>query len=269
MIYLKAVLKTAFFITFALMNKRFFIHLAYHGAAYVGWQRQPNGVSVQQKIEEKLSLLFRQNITITGCGRTDTGVHASQYFAHFDSNFTVQPDWDECTIKLNAMLPPDIVIFSIFEVDIQLHARFSAVNRTYEYFMLNRKDPFRRDSAWLLPFKTDIKKMADACQIIKSRTDFTSFAKLHASSTNNLCKISECSISENYGLITFRISADRFVRNMVRALTGTLVDIGRKKITPEQINDIFDAASRNAASMSAPAHGLFLSGIVYPGLQNK
>lgn len=243
------------------------MHLAYQGAAYAGWQRQPNGMSVQQVIEEKLSLLFRQETAITGCGRTDSGVHASNYYAHFDIEAGDPVNLQENTRKLNAMLPRDIVIFSIFKVEHDLHARFSATSRTYEYFMLTRKDPFRRDTAWLLPYQVDFEKMSEACEIIKSKNDFTSFAKLHASSTNNICHVSECIITRDENIIIFRISADRFVRNMVRALVGTVVDVGRGKISAEQFDGIFEASDRNAASMSAPAHGLFLTKIAYPGIE--
>lgn len=246
------------------MQYRYFIHLAYNGASYAVWQRQPNAPSIQQCIEEKLALLLRHPISIVGCGRTDTGVHASQYFAHFDSPEVLDSDLRIVQLKLNAMLPPDIAIYSIFPVASDLHARFSATKRTYKYFISTQKNPFFSHSSWAVPYSINPDLMNQACQIILKHSDFTSFAKLHASSNNNICHIKECFILEYPDHLLFQISADRFVRNMVRALTGTIVDVGRMKISLPQLNDIFEIKNRNAASMSAPAKGLFLSQVEYP-----
>ena len=241
---------------------RYFIELQYDGAAYFGWQRQPDADTVQGTIEQKLSMLLRVPTEIVGAGRTDTGVNASFYTAHFDSATSV--DCAQLTYKLNKVLPHDIAIRRIYEVEATKHARFDARQREYTYFLTTHKAPFRRFSAWYFAVNLDVEKMNEAARLLLEYEDFTSFAKLNSNNKTNICHISHAEWSvEADGTLRFTIRADRFLRNMVRAIVGTLVDVGRGRYTVEEFDDIIRSRDLSRSSAGAPACGLFLSDVQY------
>ncbi len=245
---------------------RFFIYLSYKGTSYFGWQIQPNNPSVQESIEKALTLYTGNSVNITGAGRTDTGVHALNYVAHFDSDFPfVGKDSPKHIYKLNAILPPDIVIDDIKLVNNIAHARFDAVSRTYKYYIHFNKDPFCNDFSYQIHYETNIKKMNNACEYLLGIHDFTSMAKLHSDVKTNICNVSKAEweyIDTNK--ICFTITADRFLRNMVRAIVGSLLEVGRGKSEPEWIEQILIAKDRGKAGTSVPAKALFLCKIEYP-----
>lgn len=241
---------------------RYFISLAYDGSAYHGWQIQPNAASVQQEIETALSKLHgNQAIEVVGCGRTDAGVHAQQYFLHTD--LPVLWDPQQLVFKLNRMTPPDIAFFQAWETPTDLHARFDASQRTYRYFIHHHKDPFKNHTSWYHQTSLDVKAMNEAAKHLLGLQDFGSFAKLHTDVKTNICEVhgAKWQVSEN-GLY-FEITANRFLRNMVRAIVGTLVEVGLGKLDPIDLVQIIKAKDRGAAAVSAPAHGLFLWKITY------
>ena len=241
---------------------RYFISLAYDGSAYHGWQIQPNAASVQQEIETALSKLHgNQAIEVVGCGRTDAGVHAQQYFLHTD--LPVQRDPQQLVFKLNRMTPPDIAFFQAWETPTDLHARFDASQRTYRYFIHHYKDPFKNHTSWYHQTSLDVAAMNEAAKHLLGLQDFGSFAKLHTDVKTNICEVhaAKWQVSEN-GLY-FEITANRFLRNMVRAIVGTLVEVGLGKLDPIDLVQIIKAKDRGAAAVSAPAHGLFLWKITY------
>jgi len=242
--------------------KRFFIQLAYNGAHYYGWQVQPQSPSVQAELERCLSLKLGREVGITGCGRTDTGVHARNYYAHFD---WAEPiiDCEELTFRLNAFLPADIVVYRIFEVPAELHARFSAKSRTYHYYISRAKNPFHQWDSFLFTGNLDLEQMQAAADVLQEYTDFTSFSKLHTQVMTNDCRIMEAQWMEQNGLLVFHIKADRFLRNMVRAIVGTLLEVGRGKMTIEAFRQTIDKKDRCSAGESVPAHGLFLEAVDY------
>lgn len=241
---------------------RYFIELQYDGTAYFGWQRQPNAITVQGTIEAKLSMLRGVPTEIVGAGRTDTGVNASYYVAHFDSDSEV--DCSQLVYKLNKVLPPDIAILSIREVETTKHARFDAREREYTYYITSKKSPFRRFSAWYYAVELDVEAMNEAAKRLLEYDDFTTFAKLNSNNKTNICHISHArweSLPD--GTLRFTIRADRFLRNMVRAIVGTLVDVGRGRYTVEQFDDIVRSKDLSRSSTGAPAVGLFLSDVKY------
>ncbi|TNF47149.1 MAG: tRNA pseudouridine(38-40) synthase TruA [Bacteroidetes bacterium] len=242
--------------------ERFFFEISYNGTEYFGWQRQPKQISVQEEIETCLIKLYsNKKIEIVGCGRTDTGVHAKQYFFHVDLELDAGTE-DQMRYKLNKMLSANISVQRIFKLE--KHARFDATLRTYRYFIHSKKDPFRYTQSWYLNQVLDVEKMNSAANLLIGKKDFTSFAKLHTDVKTNICTVSkaEWKIS-NEGELYFEISADRFLRNMVRAIVGTLVDVGLGKIESEAIAEILENKDRGEASTSAPACGLFLWEIRY------
>ena len=241
---------------------RYFIELRYDGAAYCGWQRQPDMPTVQQTIEEALTKLLRVHTEIVGAGRTDTGVNASYYVAHFDS--AVEVDCAQVLYKLNMMLPKDIAIFSVTPVADGAHARFDARQREYRYYISPTKNPFRRYSAWLYYVPLDVEKMNQAAAKLLEYEDFTSFAKLNSNNKTNICKIMNARWSVEDGVLVFTIRADRFLRNMVRSIVGTLVDVGRGRYSVEEFCAIVEARDLSQSSAGAPSQGLFLSDVVYP-----
>lgn len=243
---------------------RFFLTLSYKGTAYHGWQIQPNAPSVQQTLQEALSTILREKIEVVGAGRTDTGVHASHYIAHFDTENPAPLEAVDFCYHLNAILPKDIAASEVRRVKQDAHARFDALQREYRYRIIRKKNPFRIDTACLYTAPLDAEKMNRAAELITTYEDFTSFCKLHADNKTNICHVTESHWREENGELTYTISADRFLRNMVRAIVGTLLDVGRGKITLEQFKDIIEARSRGEAGSSAAAHGLFLTGITYP-----
>lgn len=251
-------------------SQRYFIELSYNGANYHGWQIQKNAVTVQEILNDRLSVVFRQPIETTGCGRTDTGVHARQFFAHFDAQGKfAEPSWfaafsGTLIRSLNAVLPDDIAIKTIFPVNNEAHARFDASLRSYEYYIHFQKDPFKDGFSWLLRDHPDIELMNQAAQIITEYTDFGCFSRSNTQVKTNNCKISHARWEEIENGIMFRISADRFLRNMVRAVVGTLMQVGRKEMAPEEVRPVIESKSRKNAGTSAPACGLYLTEISYP-----
>lgn len=240
---------------------RYFIEIVFDGTNYCGWQKQSNGISIQQVIEEKLSLKLKHNISVIGCGRTDTGVHARQFFLHFDwhKNIVLK----DFLLDLNRFFPNDIAAKSIHIVKPDAHARFSAIERTYRYYIETQKNPFNRQYSIEFTLPLDIDKMNRACELLLVNDDFTSFSKLHGSQHNNICKLTECYWKKkNYQLI-FNISSNRFTRNMVRAIVGTMIDIGRNKVSLSQLKNIIESRNRCLAGQSVEAKGLFLEKVVY------
>jgi tRNA pseudouridine38-40 synthase len=246
------------------LKTRYFIYLSFKGTYYHGWQIQPNAVSVQQILEETLSLVVGEKITTTGAGRTDAGVHALVFCAHFDCSV---PDLDSeknLIFRLNRFLPCDISICSVRKVTPEANARFSAVSRTYRYFISKRKDPFSIGLSWFLYGNINVKAMEKAAGLLTKYSDFTSFSRLHSDNKTSICKIYNASWSDNDDKLIFTIKADRFLRNMVRAIVGTMVELGTGKISPGEFEKIILLKDRSKAGMSAPAGGLFLSDIEYP-----
>ncbi len=244
---------------------RYFIELSYDGAAYCGWQRQPDAATVQQTLERGLSTLLRESIEVVGAGRTDTGVNASYYVAHFD----VEGDIKDCAhlvYKLNLILPHDIAVKRVREVTSEAHARFDAVEREYTYYISQRKNPFRRYSAWQYYVPLDVERMNEAAATLLEYDDFTSFAKLNSNNKTNICRVvrAEWRRAEwDEDLLIFTIRADRFLRNMIRAIVGTLVDVGRGRYTVEEFREILHSRDLSRSSAGAPAVGLFLSDVEY------
>lgn len=240
---------------------RYFIYLSYDGARYHGWQRQPNGLSVQQVLEEALSTLLRQPVEVVGAGRTDAGVNASMMVAHFDASL---PE-ETVVSRLNRLLPSDIAVQRIVPVRPDAHARFSATSRTYHYYITFDKSPFLRHYAWRCPFPLDFDCMNEAARHLFEYTDFTSFSKLHTDVKTNNCRIMKAEwVRQADGTWMFEVQADRFLRNMVRAIAGTLVDVGRGKISVQDFCDIIEKKDRCSAGQSMPGNALFLAGITYP-----
>lgn len=240
---------------------RYFIKFSYSGKNYFGYQIQPREISVQEVLEKALSTILRENVKTTGAGRTDTGVHAKQFFAHFDTD---KPIDEKLIYQLNSFLPADISIHRIFSVKPDLHARFDAKFRTYEYYISLEKNPFTQESAWQLWRRNlDVERMNEACKILFEYEDFTSFSKLHTGSKTNNCRIYKAEWEQNGTELKFTISADRFLRNMVRAIVGTMIEIGNGKLEPKALRQIIEDKNRNSAGTSAPAHGLFLVEVGY------
>jgi tRNA pseudouridine38-40 synthase len=244
--------------------QRFFIELAYLGTNYCGWQIQPNANTVQAELDKALSTLLRETISTVGAGRTDTGVHASFFVAHFDTAHK-NLQWDtKLLVSLNEILPRDISIKEIVAVNPEAHARFSALSRTYEYHIARHKDPFNIDKAWLYKADLDIEKMEKAAAKLLNFTDFTSFSKLGTDVKTNNCKVFFALWEPKPSQLVFTIRADRFLRNMVRAIVGTLIDVGRGKTSVAEFVKIIEARDRSLAGTSAPPEGLFLTNIEYP-----
>jgi tRNA pseudouridine38-40 synthase len=241
--------------------QRFFIELAYDGTNYYGWQRQPNEISVQEVLETNLSKVFSgAAVPVTGCGRTDTGVHARFYVAHAD--LPAGTDGERLTYKLNKMLPADIAVFRIFPVDPELHARFDAKERTYRYYLHQQKSAFLRNSLYF-PRELDFDRMNEAAQHFPGKQDFTSLSKLHTDVKTNICTVTLAQWHREGDQWYFVISADRFLRNMVRATVGTLLDVGTGKLEPADVVRILEARDRRAAKVSVAACGLFLWDVKY------
>lgn len=243
---------------------RYFLELRYNGAAYCGWQRQPDMPSVQQTLERALATLLREPVEVTGAGRTDTGVNASYYVAHFDCLSPV-PDPAHTVYKLNFLLPGDIAVGSMTPVDDGAHARFAAREREYRYYIEPRKNPFTRGTTWQYYVPLDVGRMNEAAAWLLRYDDFTSFAKLNSNNKTNICRVMHAAWTvDGQGVLCFTIRADRFLRNMVRSLVGTLVDVGRGRYGPQQFREIVESRDLSRSSGGAPARGLFLSDVVYP-----
>jgi tRNA pseudouridine38-40 synthase len=243
--------------------QRYFIYLSYNGTRYHGWQVQPNGMSIQQCLTDAINIFIRPAVTIIGAGRTDTGVHARLMVAHFDTDFSL--DCQSITHKLNTLLPSDIAINKIVPVKPEAHARFSALSRTYKYYITTKKNPFIQQYRCLIPYALDFDAMNRVSKLLLKTTDFTSFSKLHSDAKTNICIVDKAEWSQlNDDEWVFTIRANRFLRNMVRAIVGTLLDLGRGKIDEAEFNNIITGKDRCLAGSSAPACGLFLEDISYP-----
>ena len=241
---------------------RFFIELSYNGKAYHGWQNQPNAISVQEVLEKALSTILNTKIAIMGAGRTDAGVHASQMFAHFDFEQKIKSK--DLVYKLNSFLPKDIAVTSIFEVKPEMHARFYATSRTYNYKISTAKNVFDYDFTYLVHLPLDVEAMNDACKILFEYKDFQCFSKTNTDVKTYNCDIKEAFWTKTENQLIFTITADRFLRNMVRAIVGTMVNIGLGKMKANDLHQIITSKNRSEAGFSVPAHGLYLVKIVYP-----
>ena len=242
---------------------RYFLKLAYDGTDYHGWQAQQNAHTVQAELEKKLGVMLGNTTQITGCGRTDAGVHAREFYAHFETDeLPFEPR--DFVYKLNRFLPKDIALYDLFNVNEDMHARFSALSRTYKYYLNRVKSPFTNRYSYFFNGHLDIEAMNKAAILLTRYSDFTSFSKLHTQTATNLCKVSEAlwEEMENSNLV-FTITADRFLRNMVRAVVGTLIEVGKGKITPDDVGLIIEAKDRSKAGFSVPANALFLEKVEY------
>lgn len=251
---------------------RYFIQLSYDGTGYHGWQVQSNGVSVQEVLQKALSTLLRQPTEVTGAGRTDAGVHASMMVAHFDWPAAHEGegceelplDCTQLTYKLNRLLPPDVAVQAVRPVGPEMHARFSATRRTYHYYIHTRKDPFLRGYSWQVNVPLDFALMNEAAQVLLEYSDFTSFSKTGTDVKTNICQLTEARWEQlKPGEWRFTVSANRFLRNMVRAIVGTLVEVGRHRMTISQMRHAIEAKDRQRAGESVPGHALYLTNIEY------
>lgn len=246
---------------------RYFIEFAYNGKNYFGFQVQPDAISVQETLDKALSLLLKSKIEIVGAGRTDSGVHAKQMFAHFDYENEIEASiWVK---KLNSYLPKDIVIYNIFKVDKEAHARFDATSRTYEYYIHTFKDAFLQEGSWYYHNALDVAKMNEACKILFEYRDFECFSKVHTDVRTFNCEIKEAKWEQSGNQLKFTIAADRFLRNMVRAIVGTMINVGIGKISIDDFRKIIESKNRNEAGFSVPAQGLYLVKVAYPYISKQ
>lgn len=240
---------------------RYFLELSYHGEAYHGWQRQPNAVTIQEVVENALEMLTRMKIEVVGAGRTDAGVHAKQLFAHFDREEMIGENF---VFRMNSLLPKDIAVEGLYKVNHVAHARFDAISRTYEYNIVRKKDPFSINTAYFMRQKVDVDLMNKAADIMLGYSNFKCFSRSRSDVRTYNCKIEYAFWKQDHGRLSFHIKADRFLRNMVRAIVGTLLEIGSGKLELEKIHEIIRSEDRSEAGASVPAHGLFLTRIEYP-----
>jgi tRNA pseudouridine38-40 synthase len=245
------------------MKRRYFIYFSYKGTAYHGWQVQPNGISVQEVLTSAISTILRTQIELVGAGRTDAGVHARLMVAHFDLEINLPTSFDLVS-KLNSFLPNDIAIFKIVAVIPDAHARFDALARRYEYHIVTRKNVFSNELATKLSSQLNFDLMNSAASCLMDFRDFTSFSKVHTDALTNNCNITLAEWTQEGEEWTFTIQADRFLRNMVRAIVGTLLEVGRGKMTVNEFKSVIEAQNRCKAGTSVPAHGLYLVDIKYP-----
>lgn len=248
--------------------QRYFITFSYDGTRYHGWQIQPNGDSVQQRLQEALSTLLREPVSVTGAGRTDTGVHARMMVAHFDSDacFEAADGINEAQLayKLNRLLPYDIAVEKVERVSAEMHARFSATSRTYHYYIHTKKDPFRRAYSCELHYELDFAKMNEAARVLMDYEDFGAFCKAGADVKTTLCHVTAARwIQTSATTWYFEITANRFLRNMVRAVVGTLIDVGRGRLSLEGFRQVIEGKQRTEAGESMPGNALFLEDIKY------
>lgn len=241
---------------------RYFLDISYNGTAYHGWQEQNNAISVQEVLNNALSLVLRQEIKCVASGRTDAGVHALQQIAHFDVDKAL--DQAEFRYKLNAVLPDDIAVNESHLVSNEAHARFDAEKRSYRYFIHPQKSPFKKETSYFFPHQIDLESIAIGCEIFEQWVDFESFSKVRTDVNHFDCQIFEARWLEENGGYVFYVSANRFLRGMVRAMVGTLLDIGTGKIMPSQLTTILEEKDRKSAGRSVPPQGLFLSSVDYP-----
>jgi tRNA pseudouridine38-40 synthase len=251
-----------------LETKRYFVELSYNGTDFHGWQIQPNGITVQACLDKALSTYFRQQVVSLGCGRTDTGVHATQFYAHIDLVGVADKQLSQATVGINALLPYSIAIKKIFAVANDAHARFDATARAYKYYLHFHKDPFKVNRSWLYKGHLDVDKMNRAAEILLQHKDFSCFSKSNTQTFTNNCQISYAKFETQHNGLVFTIQADRFLRNMVRAIMGTLIMVGRGDIQLQDVAKIIESKNRGNAGQSVPACGLYLVSVVYPYITN-
>lgn len=244
---------------------RYFIELAYKGTNYHGWQIQPNAITVQEELNNALTILSKEKIDTMGCGRTDTGVHASQFYAHFDSKIELE-EMKTWTKKLNSILKNDIFIFDIHEVNQEAHARFDATSRSYSYYIAKHKSIFQRELMWYTPIKLNVDYLNSLTAVLKSAKLFESFSKTGGEQSTYACDITEALWIEHEHSYQFKISANRFLRGMVRAIVGTMYEFNKTELPISELQKIIEAADRSKAGHAAPPQGLFLEQITYPYL---
>lgn len=242
---------------------RYFIHLAYDGGAYHGWQIQTNAITVQELLNKALTILVKENVETTGCGRTDTGVHARNFYAHFDCSEPIN-DLSRFLHAFNALLPYDISVYQVLAVHETAHARFDATSRTYEYHICDRKEAFERDYAFHFFKPLDLDTMNQAAALLLQHRDFACFNKMGGSQNGTECSVTEAEWKKSGHKLVFTISANRFLRNMVRAVVGTLLEVGEGKLSLSEFSQILNSGDRSEAGASVPAHGLFLTKVDYP-----
>jgi tRNA pseudouridine38-40 synthase len=245
------------------MKRRYFLQCSFWGKNYAGWQKQPDQKSVQSSIDESLSIILQENIEVMGAGRTDTGVHAKYFIAHFDTNSDLRKI-PNLLYKLNNVLPKDIAVQNIYKVNLDNHARFDATERSYEYYIITKKNPFELNSAYYIKNDLDVKLMHKCAQQLTSFSNFKSFSKVKTAVKTFNCNVTDAKIKGEEDLVIFKITANRFLRNMVRALAGTLIDVGLGKNSFEDFVSIIKSQDRRKAGKSVPAKGLYLTDIVYP-----
>lgn len=243
---------------------RYFIKLAYNGTHYHGWQIQDNAPTIQAVFNLGLKHLIGENINVIGCGRTDTGVHAREFYAHFDLQNKIDSNLKELIRKLNSFLPADIRVFDLFSVEPDMHSRFNALSRTYKYYISKTKDPFDQEFSSFVYGNLNLDLMNEGARVLLDYIDFTSFSKTGTQVKTNNCIIKEAFWKEENEKLIFTITADRFLRNMVRAIVGTLLEIGKEKTSIEDLKNIIESKNRSNAGVSVPAKGLFLHKIRYP-----
>ncbi|MEM6644308.1 MAG: tRNA pseudouridine(38-40) synthase TruA [Bacteroidota bacterium] len=243
---------------------RFFLEIAYRGTNYHGWQSQPNAITIQEEIEKALALILKQKTSLTGSGRTDTGVHANQQIAHFDSEEIDEIDERNLIFQLNSYLSRDIAVRSIKSVHPDANARFSAISRTYHYHLHQEKDPFKQDLSYFFPTVLEVEKIKDACELIRSWQNFECFSKVHTDVNHFDCDILSIEWTRKHHRHLFSIKANRFLRGMVRAIVGTLLDVGLGRNSLQDLQLILESRDRSRAGRSVPAHGLYLEEVTYP-----
>lgn len=241
---------------------RYFIQFSYCGKAYHGWQGQPNAITVQQVLQECLSTLVKQAVVLVGAGRTDTGVHAKQMFAHFDVQVAL--NIEDIVYRINAFLPDDIAVQRLFGVPDQAHARFDALERTYEYFVVQQKNPFYIESAHYVKIPLDVEKMNESAALLLQYRDFECFSKSNTDVQTFICDVKEAQWAMKGDVLVFTIRANRFLRNMVRAIVGTLLEVGSGKRSANDVKAVINSKDRSLAGPSVPAKGLYLTKISYP-----
>ena len=246
---------------------RLFAEISYKGRHYHGWQKQPNAITVQSVIEKAFNVVLRETeFNCIGCGRTDTGVHAKQFYLHFETN--EQFELDKFVYKVNTLLPEDIVVHRLIKVPEGSHARFDADSRTYKYYIHQKKNPFLTEISYYNSRELNIEAMNKACECLFNYTDFTSFSKVNTDTKTNNCVIEKAQWRMEEGSIVFEITANRFLRNMVRAIVGTMIEVGLGKVTVDQFKKIIENKDRGEAGTSVPGHALFLTNVSYPYIKD-
>ena len=249
-------------------KKRYFIELSYNGTNFHGWQVQPNDITVQECLDKALSTFFRQSIVSLGCGRTDAGVHATQFFAHFDLEDVSEGVVNKSIAGINSLLPYTIAVKRIFEVTDHAHARFDASSRSYKYHLHFKKNPFKLNRSWLYKGDLNFDAMNEAAALLLNFTDFSCFSKSNTQTFTNNCKITAAYFEQIEDGLIFTVKADRFLRNMVRAIVGTMVLVGKGEIEISAVAQIIESKNRSNAGQSVPACGLYLVGVEYPYVNN-